>query len=118
MLKELSQVVKETGVSGDYLNEYHGLVMLFRMYKRTGDIDILEDIFSNTIKKYAERYPESMYENVITPFNKGRIKRLDEIADALNVFITKRDLDGEIFTGLIREAYILVKGDSMPRLGL
>jgi hypothetical protein len=110
----MRQISCETGVSGDYYNEFIGL--LTKAWFK-GDEGLLISLQKAPIKKYAERYPLEKYEQVITPQNSGRIKRLDEIVVSLNLMSDPNKFSRENFDKLTEEAKVLIYGEKVSESG-
>jgi hypothetical protein len=76
---EMPQVNSETGVSADYSNEITPIRNSFMKGDREQIIKRIKNI-----KKYQERYPVNLYNNVITEKNKDAIGRLSHLADQMH----------------------------------
>lgn len=108
-MKEMPQIIEITGISGDYSNEY---VVSFA-YLETGGTDKVAETFRKyPIKKYGERFPSDIFDNVVTDQNREAVSRLDQIADTANTKFTDSSKFTELeFKIMTNEVYVLVNGN-------
>ncbi len=119
----ISQLVPETGVSNDYLNEISALSSYLGFDNGLVKVKQNLEIVLKPVKGYAERYPESEYLDVITPANEERIKAIDACAERINVLLStlaetsEEDLESGVgeemkknLKALIGEMLYLVRG--------
>jgi len=106
---KVPQIAKETGVSGDYWNEFTSKDTAAH---HNFGIPYLVDIIKRyPLRKYEERFSPKEYEDVITTQNSERIRRLNEIAEIINTsFSDISNFNETDFKNLIQEARILVYG--------
>ncbi len=79
-MEQAPQIWPGTGMSQDYFNEYGGKVM-----KLEFGLEKVADLFRrHPVKRYEERFPATVYQDVVTPENQWRVQRLDEIAQEAN----------------------------------
>lgn len=89
------QIVPETGVSGDYGNEYFGKMMNFNRNRQHSQLSSLaEHCREYPVKKYEQRFSPEDYEDVITTQNWARVNRLNELSDIVN----RTFVDSSLFT--------------------
>ena len=88
--KEIGQIIKRSGLSGDYLNEFTPIIN----FLTNGEEDYAgwaRWTIENPIKKYRERYAEENYSNVVTEKNFQVIRNLDNIVELLNLIAQKNN---------------------------
>lgn len=106
--QEVSQINPETGMSLDWCNEVFGLALALQ---RTGDIaEVTAMIRKRPRKKYGERFPLSMYREVVTEQNERNVRRLDELVDRLNNVANTETLTREKFISIYNEMNDLLRG--------
>jgi hypothetical protein len=112
-MRRVPQLQEETGISADYLNEYFPKCITLEL---RGINKVAELVRVSPIKKYRERFPENVYDNVVNGENERRVSRLDEIAEDVN----KRMIDTSRFSEkdfkrMINEVVSLVNGEEHAR---
>lgn len=108
MEDSLTEIVKETGMIGDYLNPWAGIVMF---YNSGDNYKICRLIKENPMPKYSERYPES--KEKASDEVLGKIKRLDELADEANSLLSNNPFPDEDFKRIIIEVFYIVRGERL-----
>jgi len=100
---EVPQIANKTNVSMDYMNEY-----IAKAGGLNKGLNRVAEIFKQfPIKKYEERF--SGYENVITPQNSSRVKRLNELSDLANEkFVDVSNFTEHDFKKVINEVHDLI----------
>lgn len=108
---DVPQIVKETGVSADYYNEYWGKTSKFAR----GGIELVAEGFREyPIKKYEDRYPTPPFQNVVNETNRVQVLRLDEIAEDANKRMTNpANFTEQDFKLLINEVNRLIRGENV-----
>lgn len=112
-MRRVPQIQEETGVSADYLNEYFPKCIALEL---RGINKVAELFRESPIRRYRERFPEDVYDNVVNGKNERRVSRLDEIAEDFN----KRMVDPKMFSEkdfkrMINEVVSLVYGEEHAR---
>jgi len=108
--REVPQISPETGVSNDYSNQFNGLVSAF-LAKGMDFVKKLLKSIPFHMQKYEEVYSE--YKNIINDKNRDKIKRLDELAIAMNEILKDPDSINEAdFRKTCNELNLLIYGDS------
>ncbi|MDO8642253.1 MAG: hypothetical protein Q7R76_01520 [Candidatus Woesearchaeota archaeon] len=80
-MEQIPQIWPGTGMSQDYFNEYIGKGMILER----GNLERVARSFRDRpIKRYEERFPATVYQDVVTLENQWRVQRLDEIAQEAN----------------------------------
>jgi len=101
--------ITDQGVSGDYYNALLCPLMQYRDF-REGIEGASAQIRERPIQRYADRYPPSEYNGVLTNFNRHVVTRLDEIADELNRSAQGGTLTDDQYRALHTEACKLLFG--------
>jgi len=108
---EVGQISQETGVSGDYINEFQLIAWMKAGVSTYEEWIQYQRDKSNIILKYRERYPENEFINVVTEKNRANIEELDQIVDKLNEIVKNPDsANKEAVIALSDKARILVYG--------
>ncbi|MBI4085815.1 MAG: hypothetical protein HY433_01055 [Candidatus Liptonbacteria bacterium] len=106
--QEVDQIEPETGMSVDWSNEVFGLALALQ---RTGDInEVVAMIRKRPRRKYEERFPLSIYTEVVTKQNEGGVRRLDELVDRLNNMANVGTLTREEFVSIYNKMNDLLRG--------
>ena len=82
MKKQVPQIVEETGISGDYWNEYYWIITELKM--KNGKIRTASALRKSPAQHYEERYPPTKYENPVNKQNYQRAQDLNRLADMIN----------------------------------
>ncbi len=108
----LTQIVAETGLSGDYFNEFGQILQAFLSLDRTEALDWIAELAKTSpLKKYSDRFSNEVYpEFSITEKNAAAIARLDDIIDEINALLRQPKLDIDRCLTLCAEAELLVFG--------
>jgi len=109
-MEEVPQL-EETGLSGDYTNEFNSLIMAYS--QATPPNKILNAIKLHRglpiFKKYVTRFPHDEYRNVITQKNELKVRQLDEIVDGINEKWHKQTPTEEEFIGTMNRIYEIIR---------
>lgn len=100
--RTLDQICKITGVTCDYWNEFEGKP--FRFFCDFSPEANLAHLKKYPIKRYTEIYTAEKYIDAVTPENRERVEKLDQIADALNALAMPGNFSMASFRGFIIEA--------------
>lgn len=102
---EVPQIVDKTGVSADYWNEYFASTIRLER----GLFYVAESFREYPVKKYEQRFSPEKYENVITPENRARVTRLNELSDMVNgTFVDVSTFTELDFMRVINEVHNLI----------
>ena len=107
-MKEIPQIVEETGISGDYWNAYWHLEI--GLDHKDGVILVTQSIKESPIKTYEERYPSAEYGTVITEKNRERVLQLNQLAVKVNAMTDAASFHREEFTAVLGEENFLIYG--------
>ena len=114
-LPEIPQIVPETGVSGDYVNEYAGWPGLLYLDGVTGFYERLNERYqtNRAIKLYGERFKG--YQQPTDVATLERIRKLDLIAHAIRTLVDVGKLNTltkDDILGIVSRVYGLIHGNS------
>jgi cobalamin biosynthesis Mg chelatase CobN len=119
------QIVPETGISVDYLNELSALWNFSSFGLGKSDQERWENFWSSErreyykkriVARYEELYPPNEYDySQISDDAKMRIKGLDEIADRVNGLLASENFSRQEFSRLFVEANKFVYGENDNR---
>lgn len=124
-LRNFIQVVQETGISVDYLNEFEAL-WCFKIFGLEGSDEENWDKFWSSekgeyfrtrnqklVRRYEECYPPNCYDySRLSEDTKGRIKRLDEIADKASDLFASGKFTRQEFSEIFLEANKITYGEN------
>lgn len=109
--REVGQIVQETGMSGDWINEVVDTAWMRVERANYQYEDWVSQRGGRLVKKYRERYPEHEWSNVVTKQNTARIKKLDILVEKLNSIITSPDTGNKSkVLELVRQMSVLIYG--------
>lgn len=107
-MTEVPQIYQETGISGDYTNEYTGNLMGWSL----DGFSSLANLFQvYHMRTYRQRFSPGLYDKVVTEQNRQAIQRLDEIAQELNYKMPRQEISPEEFIARINELQHLIIGN-------
>lgn len=111
---DISQIVPESGLSGDYRNEWFGVISTLE----AGDLELLGESCTEKdgllIMPYEMRYPESQFFNVVNNKNKQAISRLNQLVSEANEAFRKLNsglpdsVSWEELKELVKSLYLVV----------
>lgn len=105
-MKQMPQISEKTGVSCDYANEVSSKILCIELEPETA----VEEIRKYPVRHYEQRFPPSVYVDVITEKNKERVQKLNEIADAVNALAAGKKPNLETIKTLLYEAMAIIYG--------
>lgn len=105
-MKKMPQISEKTGVSMDYANEVGSKILCIAYEPETA----AEEIRKYPVKHYEQRFPPSVYADVITEKNKKRVQKLNEIADAVNALAAEKKPKLGTIKTLLYEAMVVIYG--------
>lgn len=109
-MKRMPQILSQTGISADYYNEVMGVAMSIETCDRSW---FTEELRKKPLKRYEERYSTQEFTEVVTDKNRGSVKRLDEIVDALNKSLAAADrFTDQQMLDYVNELQMLIIGHS------
>ena len=109
---DVPQLNLETGISGDYWNEWGALPFRLEVKKPVGEAKL--QMIADYLKKSPIRAYENVYkncENVITEKNSEKVRRLSELADKVNSFTDPRRFTESEFEAVINEVQGIIYPD-------
>ena len=98
MLQEVPQLVSETGLSEDYINEVTPILSVNMMDGLKGVQEWFNDGYIPKPHHYTERFPVSQYQNAVTPQNEAAIAEIDHLADDIAAKLENGSIDQELVT--------------------
>ncbi len=108
-MRQIPQLLKKTGISQDYSNQY---VALIQHFNKNNISKVIEIINKRSVKKYAELFPPDEYIHDYDEKIKRKIEALDEFAKIMNKdFSSEETFDKERFKEIINEVYGIIYGE-------
>ncbi len=121
---EIEPINSETHISPDYINEIIALNTLIVFFEDFADIPeyqgknkqtlISEILQKNPIKHYDVRYDPTKFANVITPENKERVTKINDLADKMNLTYSQPNFEMSDFLEDYNTMTQLINGQNQP----
>lgn len=112
--KEAMPVLGPNGLTQDYYN-FVLVVKVIGSWLGGGIGKVNEHLRDNPIPSYAEAYPESRYESVITSYNRDNVLKLDRLIQEVNFLGREGELTVERWDVLHQQIYQLLYGYQRDR---
>jgi hypothetical protein len=81
------------------------------LYQYDGGINAAADfLLENPIARYTERFPPIEFKDVVIPYNKTAVSRIDEIANELNHHTQTKTISDKCYRSLHIEVCKLIYG--------
>jgi len=117
VIPPLEQIVEETGLSSDYMNEFTWALILARTPRRIEFLQRARDRQKRNnghlLYLYEERFPADKFSQVVTEENRPRIEQIDALARAVNEAIDSETLTLDVFVSAARNVTLIIFG-SIP----
>jgi len=110
--REMFQIVPDTRLSSDYMNEISPFWYLMKLQGIEAAILALRE---HPVRNYIERFPMEKYPEVINKKNEDSIRILSEIVEIFNKQVQDGLLTENSFTDTYEKIYKIVIGEKLKK---